>query len=70
MSVNRITEDMTVLDIVSLYPETESIFKSYDSLAGECICCRMLFASLRETADTYNLDLNRLIAELNASGDP
>ncbi len=62
-----ISEDMTILDIVSDYPETESVFKSYDQKIGECICCRKLFDTLRETADCYALDLTALLNELNSS---
>ncbi len=40
--IQQITADMTVLDIVSQYPATETIFKSYDEQVGECICCQIL----------------------------
>jgi len=34
-----IDPEMMVLDIVATYQETLKVFKSYDVLAGECICC-------------------------------
>ncbi len=49
--MKSISADMTVLDIVSKYPETEAIFKSYDEQAGECICCQMLFESVQQVTE-------------------
>ncbi|MGQ9637828.1 MAG: hypothetical protein ACUVQ9_13350 [Thermodesulfobacteriota bacterium] len=60
----RITADMTVLDIVNRYRNTESIFKKYDKQTGECICCQALFDSLRDVADRYKLNLDQLLLEL------
>ena len=58
--------DMTILDVVSRYRETEFVFKKYDEKAGECLCCHALFESLRDAADKYHLDLERLTADLQA----
>ena len=33
-----ITADMTVLDTVTGWKETQGIFQPYDALASECIC--------------------------------
>jgi hypothetical protein len=60
----KITPQMTVLDVVSQYRQTEAIFKDYDQAAGECICCNALFETLKDMADKYGLDLARLIREL------
>jgi hypothetical protein len=57
---------MTVLDIISRHRETEAVFKAWDRRAGECICCRALFETVQQVADTYGLNLDRLMAELNA----
>lgn len=61
---------MTVLDVVSRYRATEAVFKRWDRRAGECICCRALFDPLRQVADRYGLDLDRLMAELNEVVNP
>lgn len=61
---NRITRDMTVLDALSRYSETEAVFRRYDALAGECICCRALFDTLENMASKYNLDLEELMSNL------
>ncbi len=61
-----IHSEMTVLDVISRYRQTEAVFKSYDARAGECVCCQALFESLRDVAEKYDLDLNKLLAELEA----
>ena len=60
----RIHPEMTVLDVVSKYSQTESIFKQYDKHAGECICCNALFETLKNISAKYNINLDRLLADL------
>ncbi len=60
----KITPQMTVLDVVSRYRRTEAVFKRYDDGAGECICCNALFDTLKDVAGRYGLDLARLITDL------
>jgi len=63
---NSIYLEMTVLDVVSRYRQTEAVFKRYDALVGECVCCQALFESLRDMAGKYNLDLKTLLADLES----
>lgn len=56
--------DMTLLDILSEYRETETVFKSYDKLAGECICCNCLFDTLEQMVEKYRFDLAKIQEEL------
>jgi len=58
---------MTVLDVVSRHRQTEAVFKQYDAQAGECICCQALFEPLWAVAEKYRLDLDKLVADLEAS---
>jgi len=67
---NPIHPEMTVLDVVSRYRQTEAVFKRYDARAGECICCQALFESLRDVADKYHLDLKRLLTDLESVRQP
>lgn len=67
MVSGKIDKEMTVLDIVSRYRETEAVFKAYDAQAGECICCHSLFDSLDDISLRYRLDLDRLISDLEAA---
>ena len=64
--VRHILPEMTVLDVVSRYRGSEAIFKNYDEQAGICICCQALFKTLREVAEKYSLDLEKLLRELEA----
>lgn len=64
-NIQQIRPEMTVLDVVSKYRQTEAVFKHYDLQAGECICCQALFESLQDMAARYRLDLERLLSDLN-----
>jgi hypothetical protein len=64
-NMQQIGPEMTVLDVVSKYRQTEAVFKRYDQKAGECICCQALFESLQDMATRYRLDLERLLSDLN-----
>jgi hypothetical protein len=70
MSRNAIAEkrtidpDMTILDIVSKYRGTETIFKKYDNNAGVCLCCEALFNSLKDIADKYGMNLEEIMTDL------
>jgi hypothetical protein len=60
----HILPEMTVLDVISRYRGSEAIFRKYDEQAGECICCNALFETLRDVADKYGLNLERLLRDL------
>lgn len=55
---------MTILDIVSRYRQTESVFKAYDEKAGVCLCCEALFDPLMNMATKYGLNLEELLSDL------
>ncbi|MEA1934620.1 MAG: hypothetical protein U9N60_09370 [Thermodesulfobacteriota bacterium] len=63
----QIRPEMTVLDVVSGYKKTEQVFKQYDKQAGVCICCQALFEPLRKVAVKYGLNLEKLLADLEAA---
>jgi len=60
---------MTVLDVVARWRKTEAVFKQYDTLAGECICCQALFEPIQDMARKYHLDLALLMTDLKAAVD-
>ena len=63
----------SILDVVSRFRQTEHVFKEYDEIAGECICCQALFESLEDVARRYGFDLDRFLSDLEAainSSDP
>ena len=59
--------EMTVLDVLSRHRHAEAVFRKYDAKAGECICCNALFEPLENMAAQYDLNLDDLLAELEAS---
>ena len=65
--IKSIHERMTVLDVVSKYRQTEAVFKKYDEQAGACICCEALFEPIKDIAAKYGLDLEGLLADLEAA---
>ena len=63
----KIDPEMTVLQVVSIYRETESVFKRFDKHIGECICCNYLFETLGMMAQKTDLDLETLIRDLEGA---
>jgi hypothetical protein len=68
-NMGQIRPEMTVLDVVYKYRQTEAVFKQYDQQAGECICCQALFESLQDVAARYNLDLKELLTDLETAAN-
>ena len=64
-----ISPDMTIVDIVSRYRQTEDVFKQYDERAGVCLCCQALFDPLKEVAQRYGLNLAKLISDLKVAAN-
>jgi hypothetical protein len=60
----HINADMTILDVVSRYRQTESVFRQYDEKAGACLCRQALFDPLKDVANKYGLDLDQFVADL------
>ena len=60
----RITPDMTVLDVIDRYRNTEAVFRKYDKQAGVCICCQALFETIGDVAAKYELDLDHFLLDL------
>ena len=62
-----IGKEQTVLDIVSKYQQTIDVFRHYDKEVGVCICCEALFDPLEQIARRYDIDLTKLLIDLNAA---
>ena len=63
-----ITPEMSVDTVLSLYPQTVSVFVAH---AMACVGCTISgFHSLREVAEVYNLDLTAWLAELSLATEP
>ena len=70
VNIPLINKDLTVLDIVSRFRETEAVFKAYDAAAGECICCQALFDRLEDVSTRYHLNMDQLLSDLEAAITP
>lgn len=72
--IRLIHPDMTILDVVAMYRDTEKVFRQYDEKAGVCLCCQALFDPLKVVAHKYGLDLDELLKDLEleiaSSGRP
>ena len=65
MSENKITKEMSILDIVRTYPETVQVF-ARNGLG--CIgCAAARFENLEAGAKVHGLDPDKLVEELNAA---
>jgi hypothetical protein len=53
----QIASSMILLDIISRWPTTETVFRRYDEAAGACLCCTCLFDTIEDIAGKYHLDL-------------
>ncbi len=65
--MSAIQPDMTVLDVISRYRETHSVFRKYEEKVGVCLCCEALFDPLYQIAERYGLNLEKLLADLNSA---
>lgn len=62
-----ITPEMTLLEVLHQHRQTEEVFRRYERQAQGCLLCHALFDTLAEAAAKYNLDLDRLLQDLQAS---
>jgi hypothetical protein len=62
--VKHIHPEMTVIDIIARYRETEKVFKKFDEKAGVCICCEALFDTIQVVSERFNLELESLLSDL------
>ncbi len=62
-----ITPGMTLLEVLHKHRQTEEVFRRYEQQAQGCLLCHALFDTLAEAAAKYNLDLDRLLQDLQAS---
>lgn len=60
-------ENSIILDIVSKYPQTEDVFRTYDEKAGKCVLCHYLFESPKELAGQIGIDEKVLFKEIEDS---
>lgn len=69
MTTEPLTPDLTLLEVLSRWRQTEAVFRRLEEEAGVCLLCHALFDTLAEAAAKYKLDLERLLIELQAVAD-
>ena len=62
-----ITPEMTLIEVLHQHRQTEEVFRRYEGEAAGCLLCHALFDTLAEAAAKYNLDLDRLLKDLQES---
>ncbi|HBL53637.1 MAG TPA: hypothetical protein DDZ34_06355 [Syntrophaceae bacterium] len=59
-----IASDTVLLDIVSRWPATETVFHRYNEKAGVCLCCTCLFDTIEDVASRFSLDLKAFLHDI------
>ena len=63
MATSKLTTEMTVAQVLELWPETVPVFQEFKTA---CVGCVMApFDTMADVARTYELDLNQLMAALD-----
>lgn len=63
-----ITGEMTLLDLISDYPEKEAFFREIQEKTGVCILCNYLFSSLEEIGAMFQIPIEEWIREVQKYG--
>ncbi|MEA2107822.1 MAG: hypothetical protein U9P07_00165 [Pseudomonadota bacterium] len=66
---NHIHPEMTVIDIITRYRETEKVFKKFDEKTGVCLCCEALFETIQVVSEKFDLELESLLSDLEIVAD-
>ena len=61
-----VTPQLTLVEVMTQWRSSEAIFQAYEPQAGTCLRCHALFDTLEEAAQKYHLNLEQLLADLNA----
>ncbi len=59
----KITKDMSIVEIVSKYPQTAEVFSSFGMQCLGCAAAR--FENIAQGAGAHGIDVDALVAKLN-----
>lgn len=62
-----ITANMSILEIVQVYPQTVDVFRNYGMGCFGCSAAR--FENIEQGASAHNIDIHALLADLNKAID-
>ncbi len=65
MEKEKITEDMTIREVIDKYPEVAMVFMRYNIGCIGCIAAS--FEKVKDIATVHQIDLKKLIKDLNAA---
>ncbi len=63
MAENKITEEMTIREVIDKYPETAMVFSKYNIGCIGCIAAS--FERVKDIAGVHGTDVKALIKDLN-----
>ena len=63
MAENKITEEMTIREVIDKYPETAMVFSKYNIGCIGCIAAS--FEKVKDIAGVHGTDVKALIKDLN-----
>ena len=63
MTKNKITEDMTIREVIDNYPEAAMVFMKYNIGCIGCIAAS--FEKVKDIATVHQLDIKKLVKDLN-----
>ncbi|MEM0467411.1 MAG: DUF1858 domain-containing protein [Candidatus Thermoplasmatota archaeon] len=65
MVKEKITEDMTIREVIDKYPEVAMVFMKYNIGCIGCIAAS--FEKVKDIATVHQIDIQKLIKDLNAA---
>jgi len=63
MAKDKITEDMTIKEVIDNYPETAMVFMKYN--VGCIGCLAASFEKVKDIATVHDIDIKALVKDLN-----
>jgi hybrid cluster-associated redox disulfide protein len=63
MNKEKISEDMSIKEVIDTYPETAMVFMRYN--IGCIGCLAASFEKVKDIATVHNIDLKALLKDLN-----
>ena len=63
MTIDKITEDMNIKEVIDKYPETIAVFAKYNMGCIGCIAAS--FEKIKDIAAVHGTDVREFVKELN-----
>lgn len=65
MSSDKISEEMTIKEVIDTYPETVKVFMNYN--IGCIGCLAASFEKVKDIATVHGIDIKALVKDLNGA---